>query len=575
MSQSNRQKSIIYKGFSDGIDLTKSHSGEKNIYDMVNLDISSDGCAVTRNGFKKLYPCTAAPSAVWGGRLEGTYRCFFVAENYVYLLDIHTKETSIIGSIGASRALKFFYYRDALYLQTNGGFYKVTPTDISEVLGYVPLYGKDWGTTFAGEINEPLNILNGKARISYTVPEEYSTLLSTGISVRGVEAVYKNGELLPSDSYSLDSRYPAISVPEILPGDKLVVCVSFDLDASRDALFSSTHSEVFGGINNDRLFMWGNEKRNLMFASAYVSGNSLSESEDIFPDCGPLYFPENHEFSVGSGKHEITSVLRHFDRLLIFTEGDTWMADTSACGLEPFPVMNINSVVGCDSSGGSARLGNSPISAWRAGIYIWSSYTDELNDCNAEPISLPVADYISSSFTKGCIIFKNPYKNELWMHSPADADCIWIYNGEHRAWYRYIGDFSLSGFFDADGNVGFFSNNGIYTFSKDQSFDENDGGTASPISAYIRFKNLNFGTTQKKRLSNLIIHSISSKESINLELRLNTGQAVQATVKPSDKYSRSEIRLCSDRFEFLSEVTVSTTSCNYPHTICDIQLYAR
>ncbi len=575
MSEKTKQKSIIYKDFSVGMDIRKSHGREGGICKMVNLCPLPDGSITKRDGYSLIHSASSPIRALWGGNLEGTYACFYVTNSSVYHLDVVTGVAALLSTLAYFEGTPcFFYFKDTLYLYTETAFYKVTKDTVTQASGYIPLYGKEWGTTLPGEINEPVNLVNGYVRITYIVPDPHSVLLPVFRPIKSVFSIHKNGVLLDTDSYSIDTRYNSITVPGIVPGDKLTAFLEFDVSSEREKLFSSHHMAVFGGINNCRLFMWGSNDKSLMFASSFVDDKAIKESQALLESSDALYFPEGYEFAVGSGRYAITSVLRHYDRLLIFTENDAWMADTSGCGLETFPVMNINSVVGCSSASGSDKDGNSPVTAWQNGIYRWTSDTDELNDCNAYLISQPLGE-LPSGYTKKCVVFKNPYNSELLIYNPDFGTHIFVYNTEQNSWYKYSGIENALDFFDADGTIGFYDSSSIYRFSNDLCYDLPDGTTHCPIDAFFEIEAPSFGTNDKKRLSAITVHGENG--SIYMEILLDNGQQVNKSFVMDCTHNIYKKRLFSDRFNFLRHVkiTMDNGDNNTRQIIHAIQIDAR
>ena len=573
MSQRKTYEKVCYSSF-DGIDVRNSYSGEKNIFDIVNFRISETGALVKRKGFEPIsnYSSGSEISAVWGGILNGIYACYYIVENTLYKLDISRKYSSYVGSLPyGSQNQKFFFFKDSLYVYCSSGFFKVSENSLAAVLGYVPLYGKEWGTGLAGEINEPLNIINGYARISYVVPQSYSTTLATGRPVKSVLAVYKNGTLLSSDKYSADPITYGIAVPGIKTGDKLLVTYEFYLDEEKQQLFNNTQLDVFGGINNCRLFLWGCNNKNLMYATSFVEKEDLQESERLFADKSALYFPLGKEFTVGDGRYAIKAISRHYDRLLIFTQGDTWMADAADCARDIIPVMNINSSIGCSSDMGVSTAFNDPVTIWQNDIYRWNSDTDELNECNAYSIANKLDTWLPSNFFKNGKVFKDIYRNELWFYIPNSNSDIFIYNVSKKAWVRFSG-ISASMFFDADGDVGFCRNEYIYKFSN--SYCDTSSSSISNIDASLTIKNLNFGSTQKKKLSKLIVHGESDYGQINMTFIPDDCARESISFMQDAEHSQKEIRLHSNRFRILKEVRLSASG-NERQTIRNLELYVR
>ncbi len=563
MSENQTERKIHFNGF-DGIDYRKCHSGNENLYDIENFRITADGSIKKRCGYYLLCKMGSPILAVWSGTLNGQHRCFVIQKNMLFSFKEKTSTLSTVGYLNSfSGKPQFFFYRNSLYLYASPKFYKVSEDSVTPVLGYVPLYGKDWGTYDNGEINEPINILNGYARITYIVAEDkFTSFLPVGNhTILSVLYVYKNGVLLNSDEYQIDTRFNRIFIYDgLVPGDKLSACVALDVSEEQSKLFASTHQTVFGGINTRRLFMWGDSSTSPMFASAYVTKEQLAAAEADIPDCGSLYFPENHEFSVGDGRYVITSVCRHYDRLLIFTEGDVWMADSSACGIEEFPVMNINSSLGCSSPDGISSINNSPLTVWNNGVYLWSANTVNINECVANSISEAIENSLTPQYLKGSILFKNTHNNEIWLYNPSEPSNLWVYNIERKAWYRFTG-IDADGFFELSNQVGFFKGNCIYKFSEDTNSDTNSENTL-PIYAQITVKNLNFDSEESKRLSSITVIGDFDNSKLKITLTPNKGNSKILLLSPKEGHSIIQKRLASGRFSFLKEVKIEALSEN-------------
>lgn len=118
---------------------------------------------------------------------------------------------------------------------------------------------------------------------------------------------------------------------------------------------------VYGGSYDDRILCWNGGEASEMFCSQSVSEASIQQASIWGNTCGDLYFPLACNFRVGDGRYAVRAVCRHYDRLLVFTDGDTWMADFSSSAAKQFPLVPINSGVGCTAAGGAALAGNDPL----------------------------------------------------------------------------------------------------------------------------------------------------------------------------------------------------------------------
>lgn len=570
--QKNKSKRVRFKGF-HGIDLRESKNGNESIYDINNLRVCNDGSLKKRYGYERVIQGSSDIRDIWSGTINGEFICVYVSSNYVYSLDIKTGSTSIIRSINSSQGpTQFFFYKDTLFLSDTSDIYKIFPYTYNRPIGYVPLYGKDWPTSFYGEVNEPLNLLNSYARISYLVPENYTAMLPTKFPVKEVLYVYKNDSLLSSEQYEYDSRLKVISIENIKPGDRFLVGLEFDITYSKNALLSLPYVSVFGGVNNSRLFFWSPDD-SVIFPSAYVSPTALKEAEKLFPNCSDLYFPEDHNFIVGEGRYHIRGMARHYDRLLVFTEGDTWMANTALTGSESFPLMNINTSLGCASVLGAVTSKNSPFTVGKRDILQWNSDTDELNECNAFSISHPIKEKLSPDFFGEAVVYRDEYRNEIWFHNPNVSGDIWIYNVDRKAWVRFSEIYATK-FFDYDGEVGFVYQGSIYKFSSSMLFDYGQLTGGREIEASITTGRLNFDSTDPKKLSSFFIDADTNWADLNIKFITDQNEEISVVLSSQQAQVPRSKRLHSGRFFFLEKVVLSSSQSAIPQ-IRSLEIYAR
>ncbi len=581
MQKSSTLKKLSYNGF-DGIDTRKCHSGEKNIYDIVNFQITDDGSLKKRYGARPLIKGIGNIVAVWSGMLDGKQVYFYVSNKNLVRLTLPAGSSSMICTLEAYTGTpRFFHYKNSLYLFTSAGFYKVSYNTATPVIGYVPLFGKDWGTTVDGAVNEPLNILNDYGRISYVVEEQYSSMFGAGRPIKSIVSVYKNGVLLASDEYRKDSTYDAIIIPEIKPGDRILATYEYEANPLREELFSCTSSDVFGSINNSRIFIWGGTSAADMFGCASVSSEAAMEAQSFFENdlCASLYFPEDGKFTVGEGRYAVKGIARHYDRLLIFTEGDTWMADSDECQNERVPVMNINTHVGCSSNGAVSSIGNDPITVWKNAVYRWSAETDELNECNAYPISNDISGMVPQSFFNKAMIYKTSNNKELWFYNTSSST-VWVYNVSKSAWTKFSNIYA-KGFFDINGNVAFFYGNTFFTFSSGNFVDQDENYNSTAIVATLTIKNIDFGTPYKKRLDYCTVcgemtTGEANTGNINLQFIYDNGDMLETNVTQDKNHKKCYKRLSSARFCSLAEIRVTADAENNTRqTIHSLEISAR
>ncbi len=560
-------ENAIFESFS-GIDTRFSHSKSPNSSDICNFRIGDTGALKKRCGFRHLIKLNEEIRAVWTGMLDGEEKCFLLHENKVSLYDKESNSISTLGFVETySGRACFFYYRDRLYIADGQKIYELLPQNliISTTIGYIPLIGKDWPTGKRGEIYEKRNLLCNYARISYKV-ESYPTIyLHTGWSAKSIIAVYLNGNLLDPTDYVYNTIFKCVELEGLVENDEVLIYVDYDTYEDEEVsqgFFTCVAATNFGGLDGDRIFMWGGSKKNTLYCSEFVSRESMEGSQKFSTKSTSLYFPFGYEFAAGDGRHDVRAAIRHYDRLLVFTDGDAWNADPTANGLENIPLLSINQGAGCSSMCAVATADNSPVSVGNHTIFSWNTDTDEYNECNAKSISSPIDSLLSPYFYKNATVFNEKKHGEFWFHAFGEEN-TWIYNIKSKKWYRFTG-FDAKGFFEFEGSIFFFDSDNIYCFDDSLNYDIlNDSSTVN-ICAVFSSDILEFSTPEKKRLDHLLIRADTDGGTLGIQFSFDCIQNINTNFKESlsnQIHSVFNKRLHSGRFKYAVLKLYSSDSC--------------
>lgn len=505
-TKQNKKTTLSLDGFR-GIDQRLWHTGEPVAQDLVNFRIRADGSLEKRSGYRLLADMGAPIRAFYPTIHRGRVIGYTLVGNTFYSVDLTTGEKTVLGTVGTnSGSACFLQCKNVLYLTDGEEMYVFVDGTLRLAGGYIPLIGKDWLNAYVGKPHEPKNLLTRRARISYVVSEEMpSIFMCTGEPVESVEAVYRNGVLLESDQYYIDEEFETINVLGSLGGDRLEIYMTMKSypQELRSLFLSASRSIAFGGTNNQRLFFWGCSDPTLMFCTAYVSEAQAAASALQNTLDNDLYVPVGYEFQVGAGAHRIQDCAYHYERLLIFTEGNTWMASPDASGLDEFSLSAIHNDIGCASVGGVAQVGNHPISLGRHCLYQWHQEGDVLNRCNAVRVSEEIDGLLSPTDFQNSGLYYDSNHNELWLFNRVSG-VIWICNLSDRNWYRFTGIFA-DRLFDADGHVGFLRDRFLYVFDDAWAQDMESNNNLHPIQATYVGSLTDFGTETYKNLSSLIL----------------------------------------------------------------------
>lgn len=468
--------------------------------------------------------------------------------NSVYSVDADSGTVTEISTVKTNAGTaSFFYYRSELYLLDGKAVYVVRDGTVTEVHGYVPLLSKDTADSSVGNDFEPRNLLCGKGRMSYIVSDAATPYLKLGRDVVSIDAVYCNGSPLPQSRYTLNVSERLAIVNGLKAGDRVMLYLTLDSEAAVPrSLLSNKRAFVFGGINTSRPFLWDGDDPTLIFSSAYVSAASLADARRVYPNSDALYFPEGYEFTVGDGGGKITAVSRHYDRLLILTDEEAWTADSSACGTEEFPAMNISSSTGVCTVGGTAVLGSVPYGISRAGILRWDIDTDEPSKCVAHCISDAIRPEGDEDFFTNSSLYADEKSNTLFFITPAERESVWLWSDDTEKWVRFDNIFADS-LIRLQNGVGFIRGRSIFIFDSALYSDEGEREIIGRFNSNV----CDFDTAAKKRLSE--VGAALENGNAELTLSLDGGKRkVKAELRADKTHTAMRRRITSPRFSYLT-----------------------
>ncbi len=555
MAQKSKPRTInksSYRGF-EGVDLRKTHSGDESIALIENFRITNDGSLKKRSGFKKIYNGTGNIKASLCITKNGIESCYFVEGYTVKKYTPSDSQTVTVGKLKEGYDNIFFFeYFDNIYLFNGYSTYAVEPT-LTLLSGYIPLYGKYWSNDPVGEINEPPNLFTDKIAISYKLTAPATSYLPLGPEpIEEICELYRNGELVDPETYSMSSYYNAISIRDFETDDEFYavvkIRVSDEVIAERSSLLSSRGAEIFYELNENNLFFWGSNQNNKIYYTKNPDRESIEITErHISP--GIFYVPYDHYFTVASESDRIRAFVRHYDRVLIMSERSTWISDLLSLNSTDTAIRSINASIGCQSFNGAVRIENTLISIGKNAIYSWTAQTDELNECNAYSISEPIKELLPSDFFTTCKIYVYEKEREIWLYGSSPAQ-LWIYNLDQKAWYKFSGFIPEEILYGGSEPI-FFENSALYRFDDNLYTDEKPSGNAELV-ARIKSGELEFNSNYKKKLSGATLRGEFSGGELDISITLDGNKTFTTSIAPKEKHFVFPLRIRSGSFSSLS-----------------------
>ena len=470
---------VIYTDSFRGLDVSgeEKKSFSSPVY-MKNFRITEKRILEKRCGYKVTASGLGCDSC-WAGSVGGVY--VFVYKKGAEVCAVSVSDGAEIASqtAGAGEA-GFVLFGGKLYIIGKDTFLCFDGASFHTVEPYIPTVSITTAPNGGGKIHESLNLLCDKAKISYS-PTGTDTVYTLPDICESIVTVEADGQIMGGGYvYSSQNKTVTFSSAPAQGVDSLVVTFSLSGGAIPEKDIPGPEFCVYGGDSDTRVFAYGKDNV-LRYSDVTAKGADIS------------YFPSDNFVTVGDGTYKVTALVRHFDRLIVFTERETWYLYRSSVSYDgyskpSFPVYPLNSAVGC-IGGGAAFTDNFPVTLSADGIYRFGRTTLR-DERNATRISDRVSAYLTPEFLHGAAVFDNEHDKEMWC---ACGGTVLIYNYGVDEFYVYDG-IDAKMMFEYNGNVGFFDGENLCVFER--ALTEDDG---KPFCAVYESGFVFFGKTKKKR----------------------------------------------------------------------------
>ena len=551
----------MYEDGFGGIDRTRQQG---NCYLTENLDLDADGSLKTRAGYASI--------AEFQGNLRASFnfadKLYSVIGDSLIVTDIESGSSEKVGDLAnADGEADIFSFGGNLYVHDGQVFYYLKDGELILVEGYAPLYGIGWHPRSCGAINEDLNLLSDRIRISYSVTST-TNRFNLGINAASIDRVDINGtevDLAENNIY-LDEEYPSVAHTISLTG---TMNVTFWLTLPPESSESSRMKQaakafVFGNNGGERLCLYNPGISCNLYSSVQVSRSAHSYSQLTAPDAIPLYVPVSSALCIGSGAYPITNIAHHYGRGILFTEKDAWFIDwngdeANTEALKPQSFL-LNSAIGAEYIPSSAYFDNDPITYFCGRLWRWHSQSGVRDECSASMLSDEVSALIPKDSEKISML-SLPQKQKIFIADAEDSEGrLLIYDLARKAWTVYRGIFAERLF--SYGNLPSFSRGGcIYVFFDDLTND-NESDEVFPIKSKLVTHFLDFGCPEKtKRSAAVVLEYDLSGGSGTLTLETEKGERVTAPLHGKAGGGREQFscRIPMPRFKKL-RLSVETDS---------------
>lgn len=259
----------------------------------------------------------------------------------------------------------------------------------------------------------------------------------------------------------------------------------------RDQITSMRFAETFSGTTDNFVFLYGDGSNQACYSGIDYDGNPTAE-----------YFPDMNVLRIGDENTPITSLIRHYSRLVAFKTSSSYSIQYGTITLPDgsevpaFYSTPVNRSIGHAAPGQAQLVLNDPITLHGQDIYSWknnSSYSSNLtvDERQARRISDRISATFGSFVAAECVMFDHNYSQELYIVYN-DRALVWNYAAD--AWYYYT-DFPARCFVAAGRDLYYGDGDGFLRLVSTNY--RNDNG--KPITALWRSGSMPFNAEWLKK----------------------------------------------------------------------------
>lgn len=454
---------------------------------MRNFRITKEGHLQVRPGYAPV--CTLSDGhhvrCMWSGWIMGKHHLLAACGYQVWDVDLQAGTAVSIGEIGDG-VTHFFGFAQKVYILDGQEYYCWDGTgELTVVEGYIPIVETATPPEGGGTLLERVNVLTGKRRAQFS-PDGTATVfhlpekeLDEVISVDGTEI-----------AWSVDVTAGTVTF-ESAPAEGInTVTVTWRKGyGDRQDVAACVCSEIYNGATDARVFLYGNGTNKCYYSDLDENGVPTAE-----------YIPEMNTIAVDSANTPIQSMVRHYDRLMVFKRDGAFCVQQSTLTLETgdvvaaFHCVPVNRNVGSEMVGGAVLVKNNPRTLYGHGVYEWSlSGAGSRDERNAKRISDRISATMAEFPLHKCVVFDDEAEQEYYI---VCESCALVNNYANDTWY-YYDNFPADCMISVDNRVYFGTPDGrIMALGREWRGDDGES-----ISAYWESGSMDFGAGWRRKYS--------------------------------------------------------------------------
>lgn len=498
MAQISTRNDINVLSIKQFLGLNENPDGDTKIKDgelseMRNFRITQDKHLQIRGGTKTMIALRAAwdalaekPAGVeeprfcgaWYGNVGGTKYLVAAYGGVLWNVDMETWSAVELGRC-VEDDTHFFGFADKLYMLNGHEYLSWNGAgSFGAVEGYAPIVYTATNPEGKGTLLENVNRLNGLRRAQYSPDGTAKDFVLAELNVDEVLSV----EGTDISWTFADNKVTFSTAPT--QGTNTITIKYRKGNGARAEVEAMRFSELYNGTTDSRVFLYGDGSNKIIYSGLDDQGVASAE-----------YFPDLYEALIGEANTPVTSLVRHYSKLLAFKTDSAYSIQYGTITLDSgmttaaFYVLPVNRLLGNEAMGQVKLLENSPLTLDGKSIYQWVATSTSGNITNSETNAKRVSDRVMNTlreFTlKDTKTFNRKNQHEYWFLYGGKA---LILNYANNTWYVYD-NIPFVQMLEVENEVyGFAADGRVMHFSREY---RNDDG--ADIDAYAATGAMDFG----------------------------------------------------------------------------------
>lgn len=409
------------------------------VYQLVSCVLNQEGYAWTMKRVRAVPSSGGKPvRGLWAGNVKGKEYLIAACDGKLWKVHDGTGwcKTSL-GDIDTSGEVFFFGYSEILYIMNGKKYLQWDGSTLKEVEGYRPVVSVAVAPAGGGTLLEEINKINGLRCCRFSPDGTAKTFHLPEKKIQSVDYV-KNLDTkadISATQYTVDKTAGTVTFTTAPAKGVSSLEIGWTMAATGRAKVSAMrYAETFNGATDNRVFLYGDGSNQAFYSGLDYDGNPRAD-----------YFPDMNVLKVGEANTPITSMIRHYSRLIVYKTssvyavqyGITTLADESTKAA--FYTTPINRAIGNVAPGQVRLILNSPRSLFGHDCYEWrnnSSYSSNLSvdERQAKRISDRITATMDNFDLAQCYCWDDNDGQEYYICYDGKA---LVHNYAVDAWYLY------------------------------------------------------------------------------------------------------------------------------------------